>query len=328
MSTSPLIRYPLDPTGLNPDNFINGEIKTLSLSLLRAVAPMYSPFYTESFTAYDNGNGRPLTRGVDYQIVDMLQSATLKFGKEIAQVVLIINSDVSNEIRINYQTLGGLFQNNSEGLANLYDAVMGDNRPIDWSRVLNKPTEYTPTLHNHLLEDIYGFESVIVALERIRNAIVLSDVPAFEALVDWVKANSSNAVIVDETVSVMNKDTEQVFHINTCNNRNGSQYFWKVVHKGTTTDLNFDLFTGSINIFQNKGQFALKTSLRLARGNQPFDVVITRDSLNGPVATTIEGIIWHGASLDLTIADMVRTCCSLEPGVKMDATSLFMLGDK
>lgn len=186
MSTT-LVRYPLDPTGINPDNLIIGEVRQLTLAQVRATAPIYGPFFTDSVVLHDNISNRPLVRGTDYLCADLLQEATLRYGKEIAQIILIINPDVNNEIRMNYQVLGGLYQNNAQAIADMYQSVMTDDRPVDWTNVLNKPPTFPPTLHNHFLQDIYGFESVVVALERIRNAIVLSDVPAFEAFLAYVK---------------------------------------------------------------------------------------------------------------------------------------------
>lgn len=328
MSTAPLIRYPLDPTGLNQDNYVSGEIKTLTTAQLRAIAPKYGPFFTEGFTAYDNGNGRILVKGVDFQIVDLLQSATLKFGKEIAQVVLIINPNVSSSVRINYHVLGGAFQGNAEGLVALYDVIMQDGRPVDWTNVLNKPTQYTPTLHNHMLEDVYGFEPLVVAMERIRNALILSDVPAFEALIDWVKRNNNNTVIVDTVLGSIHRDSTHTFGITTSNNRNKQKYYWKVIHQGTTTDVNFLTTGGEINIFQNRGSFTLKTSGVLPRGKQLFDIEIRKDSVNGPIATTIEGIVYIGIPTELDMAGMLRACCLLDPEVKVTPTSLFIMGDK
>ena len=182
----PIIRYALDPTGTNSDNRVIGEIHTLTTRTIRAAAPLYGAYFTETLSVYDESTTRLLVRNVDYQCAELLQEATLRYGKEICLVVLIINPDVSNEIRLSYQVLGGDFQNNASGIITLYETAIQDNRPVDWINVLNRPLEYPPTLHNHFLSQVVGFEPLIGALERIRNAIVLGDVPAYEALIDWV----------------------------------------------------------------------------------------------------------------------------------------------
>jgi ABC-type polysaccharide/polyol phosphate export permease len=73
----------------------------------------------------------------------------------------------------------------------MYETVLQDARPVAWENVLGKPLLFPPTTHLHNLEDVYGFEPIVGALERVRNAIILSDVPAFEALVDWVNGQIS-----------------------------------------------------------------------------------------------------------------------------------------
>jgi hypothetical protein len=208
----PLIRYPLDATGLNPDNRVVGEIKTLANTQVKAVVPTYGPIYADGLVVVDNLTNIPLVKGIDYSCVQLLQEATLRFGKEIFEVILIKKPDVSSTVRINYQVLGGLFQNNAAGIESLYQAVMNNNTPISWENVLNKPYEYTPTLHNHMLQDVVGFEPLVVALERVRNAITLTDVASFEALIAWVndmlvlvgtdKANSVHTHPVSDVVDL------------------------------------------------------------------------------------------------------------------------------
>lgn len=184
----PITRYALDKTGTNRDNLVAGEVHDLSNRAIRAVAPKYGAFFTESFQIWDNVSNTLLVKDVDYTFAELLEDATLTFGKELCFLVLIKNTNVNNQVRINYQVLGGYYQNSAEGVVNLYELAMLDNRPVDWTNVLNKPTEYPPSLHKHLLDDLVGFEPVVVALERIRNAIEVSNIPTYEALLDFVDA--------------------------------------------------------------------------------------------------------------------------------------------
>lgn len=324
---SPVIRYPLDPTGVNPDNFVSGEIKVLALTQIRAAAPAYGPFYTESIAVYDNGDSRLLVRGIDYKIVDLLQSATLRFGKEIAQVILIINPAVGPEVRLNYQTLGGEYQSSAESLIDLYDSFLADGRPVDWSEVLNKPTQYTPTLHRHLLEDIYGYEPVVVALERIRNAIVLSDVPAFEALIEWVKANAGSCVITDPMVPEVRINQDKLITVTTSNNRNGQKYYWSIQHV-TTTDGLFTTLDGMFTIFQNRSSFHFKTGLTGPNRNRKFNVIIRKERVDGPIVTTIEGITFlFGTGRENTAMELMNACCIMNPSIHINPRAFFLAGE-
>lgn len=161
----------LDITGVNTNNRIVDEPHALSGRPTRSIAPRKGAFFANSLQVY-NGTVA-LTRGVDYQIVELHQEATLRYGKEIASVILIINTQVGSNPTITYQALGGHFANNDAAIASMYEAVVSDTRPVDWDNVFNKPTEFTPTIHRHLLDDVYGFEPIVDYLERIKRAITL-----------------------------------------------------------------------------------------------------------------------------------------------------------
>lgn len=324
---TPIIRYPLDPTGINPDNFVLGELKNLATTQIRALSPTYGPFFTETIALYDHGDGRLLVRGVDYKIVDLLQSATLKFGKEIAQIVLIVNPLVGSSVRVNYQVLGGHYQNNSEGLVNLYNTFIADGRPVDWADVMNKPVVYNPTLHTHLLEDIYGFEPVVVALERIRNAIVLSDVPAFEALIEWVLANSGSTVITDPMVPEVKRREVKNIAVTTSNNKNGQKYYWDIKHL-TTNDAMFVTLSGEFTIFQNRASFTMIMGPNSPKFNKKFTVNIRKNRVDGPIATTIEGITFssRGGGNNSAI-ELMNACCIMNRTINISPYSLYLAGE-
>lgn len=165
------VRLDLDITGKNINNKITDEPHNLSNRPTRSIAPNLGPFFAESLIVKDGVN--ELRRGTNYQIVELHQEATLKYGKEIASVILIIDKEVSSNVDVTYQALGGHYSYDDTAIANMYQSVISDNRPIDWSNVFNKPTEFNPTIHRHLLDDVYGFEPVVDYLERIKRAITL-----------------------------------------------------------------------------------------------------------------------------------------------------------
>lgn len=183
----PTIRYALDVTGTNLDNLVENEVHSLSTKAIRAVAPKYGPIFKSGLIIYDHGTDRLLKLGQDYSLAELLQDASLHYGKEIYQIILITNPNVSDKVRINYQALGGYYENDASGMISLYETAMSDNRSVDWVNVENKPVSYPPTLHNHLLHDLYGFEPVIAALERVRNAMILGDIPAFESIIETLQ---------------------------------------------------------------------------------------------------------------------------------------------
>lgn len=161
----------LDITGTNPDNRIVDEPHTLTGTGNRAISVNYGPFFAESVIVRSSGD--VLERGKDYQIVELHQEATMKYGKEISSVILIINPQIPPQVTVTYQALGGHYAYSDYAIANLYQSVINDNRPVAWENIFNKPDAYPPTLHRHLLEDLYGFEPVVDILERIRNVLTI-----------------------------------------------------------------------------------------------------------------------------------------------------------
>lgn len=182
-------RYELDPTGLNPSNLIIDEPHVLSNREVRSISVNYGPFFNNSVIVKDGST--VLVNGVDYQCSELHQEATLKYGKEISTVILILNTNVHTNVTVTYQTLGGHYLNDGQIIASLYESVINDNRPVDWENVFNKPGFFPPTLHRHLLEDVYGFEAVVDALERIRNAITLGQLDIVLTLIEELLANYS-----------------------------------------------------------------------------------------------------------------------------------------
>ena len=161
----------LDITGKNINNKVIDEPHVLSNRPTRSIASNFGPFFAEGLLVKDGVN--ELDRGVHYQIVELHQEATLRYAKEIASVILIIDKNVSSNVTITYQALGGHYSYNDTAIANMYQSVINDNRPVDWVNLFNKPTEFNPSIHRHLLDDVFGFEPVVDLLERIKRAITL-----------------------------------------------------------------------------------------------------------------------------------------------------------
>lgn len=161
----------LDITGKNINNKVIDEPHVLANRPSRSIAPDKGPFFAETLEIKDGV--KELKRGLDFQIVELHQEATLRYAKEIASVILVINKDVSSNVTITYQALGGHYTYSDKAIANMYQSVITDNRPVNWTDVFNKPTEFNPAVHRHLLDDVYGFEPVVDLLERIKRAITL-----------------------------------------------------------------------------------------------------------------------------------------------------------
>lgn len=315
----PLIRYPLDITGINVNNKVVDEVKTLgSTNRYRIAAPSYGPFFAESFIIYDEADSRLLVRGIDYSFGELLQEACIKTGKEIYNFVIIDTSLVSANVRYTYQVLGGYYQYNAEAIVDMYETFLNDDRPVNWVNVLNKPLYYNPTLHNHYISEQFGFETIISAIERLRNAVVLSDVPAFEELINYVNARALpsateqdidngigvnkvitlerllyalkkfnfNTITISPSKAFLLPNVLQTYSLTTTNIDDGTPLYWTIDHINTSIN-DFSQVNGIVYINDNKGSFSLKPLIaNITEDNENFRIQLRRNSVSGPVIFT------------------------------------------
>lgn len=174
------------------------------------MVPDHGAFFALGFKMYDENTDRLLIFGEDYRFTELEQDASLKCGKEIYTVVLILNQTVSQNIRISeIHYVGDKYSVPVKNIGNIYSTVMSDNRPVDWINVLNRPDKYPPQSHMHPTFELYGFESLVYVLERIRSAILLSNIPAFEEILKIVDEKIRNlrlATYADIDIGISNNN--------------------------------------------------------------------------------------------------------------------------
>lgn len=184
-----LTRFPEDITGESPTNLVENELHTLTVvnnAPYRAFVPREGAFFgNSSFIITDVATGFPIAINTQYKFVHIDQEATIRVGDSIYYAVLITDSNVSNNIKIEYQCLGGSYGLSNDAIADAYENIIENTTPVSWVDVLAKPDGYPPTLHNNLLSDIYGFQPIIGAIERLSQAVTLGQVPTVQALLDY-----------------------------------------------------------------------------------------------------------------------------------------------
>jgi hypothetical protein len=358
----PIIRFALDPTGQSPNNLVVNEAHTLDPNLqVRAIAPIYGPFYQNSLVITDLSTNTTLSQS-QYSCVELLQDATMKFGQGIYALILITDSTVSNTVSINYQVLGGDYQFSAQAVVSAYETLLQDNRPVDWANVLNKPTTYPPSLHEHLLSDVYGFESIIAALERIRNAIILSDVPTLQAVIDWAWNNWGNLKNIPLTTTddanagipvekyltfdillyILNiykagtrintylsrQTLKQTYLlnclVNTYDYPDGTVLYWTIAHN-TTTPSDFLSTSGQFTIQKNTGNFYVQVSNNIpTTGQELFRIQIRSQSILGPIIAITDSVLieYQQKITTITPALLFKTT-AYDPIVQIDPATLY-----
>jgi hypothetical protein len=182
----PLLRYPLDITGVNPDNFVSAEPHTLQPVLFKALATTYGAFYTDSVIVTDTLNNRVLAKDVHFVCTELLDAVSELYGKEVCYLILITDPTVSTQVSVSYQALGGPYTRSADAIVNIYNLITNDTRPAEWPNIIGKPDRFVPGPHLHDIGDVYGFEYLVNSMERIRRAIQLSDSPVFEQVLDYI----------------------------------------------------------------------------------------------------------------------------------------------
>lgn len=201
MSNNPLVIYPLDPTGASPNNLIVGDIQTITPNTNTVIKPIAGFYYAPTLIIKDNNTNQALERGIDYLCVELSGEFTAKYGQEICGMVLFLGTNGTAEVSMSYQCLGGSGQFLPNNINELYQSITATPQLLEWNNILNKPLQYTPNNHVNMLQDIYGFEPVVYALERIRSLLQIGNTQSYQNLMTWVKdkLNTSQTIAAPQS---------------------------------------------------------------------------------------------------------------------------------
>lgn len=180
-----VIKYPLDKTGINPNNLVVGEPHTLNNRNIRSIAPTYGAYYGSSIVIFDVINNRPLTSNQWYP-GELYDVPTALYGQGVYALVIITDPMVGNDVTISYQAVGGEFSTSETAMVSMLSNLNLDNRPTNWPEIVNKPNAYPPSQHLHDAGDVYGFEYVVHAIERVRSAVELGSQISIDQLYLYV----------------------------------------------------------------------------------------------------------------------------------------------
>lgn len=308
-----LHRYPLDASGVNPNNFISGEVHNLSTREIRVAVPKYGPFFSDSVVVYDGVSMRKLDKNVDYRIPTISQELSLRYGQEIADTILIENRDVSGMIRVSYQVLGGDYQNNISNIVQIFEAWVNDNRSLDWTTaVYGKPSTFPPSEHAHYLADVFGFEPIVFELERMVQAISIANSQGYELLYQGLKNHVVSEEDIDKgLVSDRLMTFERFLQALECYNFNSIKvtpaamnvfngkslwvkveasnapinevYYWSIEHIGTSNQ-DFITASGIVTLTNGVGEFMLQVAnTETSEKDELFRIVLKRRNQDGVV---------------------------------------------
>lgn len=182
MGSNLVFKYPLDTTGVSPTNLVPGEIHTLNTNPNRAFVSNYGPFYTESMIVVDVATGLPLRKGVDYKAIQYFEDASIASGLEVCGIVVITNPLVSNTVAFTAQVVGGQYSNYAYALQQMINDLQLNDQVIQWGQIIGKPALYPPAPHIHSVDDTYGWEYIVSAIDDLRQAILTGSQGTIDAM--------------------------------------------------------------------------------------------------------------------------------------------------
>lgn len=172
---SVVLKYTHDKSGSSPDHRILGEPHTLKPGVNRAIILRYGSFYTHDLVVRDAMTGQELVPDEQYVPIMYYAEPSEISGKEVCGGIVVTDGTVSAEVEVDYRVVGGPYANIVAIMIDLIENLELDNREVLWGDLLGKPQFYPPTEHLHNIGDIYGFEYVVAAIDRVREAVLYRD---------------------------------------------------------------------------------------------------------------------------------------------------------
>lgn len=186
-----VLKYPIDPTGVNPNNRVLREEHDLGSGVNRALVPNYSAFYSESLEVFVEDRVDPLIPNQHYIAAQLHGDASAALNKEVCLVVIITDQSIMGKVFLTYQTVGGEFSVSVDALRRAIEDEDLDDRSVSWGDLIAKPSAFAPAPHLHDIGDLYGFEYLVESLEALRIAILIGDEAVHEEIRQFIRYEDS-----------------------------------------------------------------------------------------------------------------------------------------
>lgn len=191
MSNDPVLtyetRYQLDESGHSPNNLVQNEGHELAQDRNRALAPIYGPFFADTVVLVEQATGRTLIYGTHYSFVGLAQMPTQRTGKPLYSVILVTDPNVLPSVAVDYQTIGGEYTYSAETLVEMVNTALVALPNGNYYDLIDVPDDLEPSQHLHAIGDPKGFEYATYALERIKQAILAGQMPAYRAALKLIE---------------------------------------------------------------------------------------------------------------------------------------------
>lgn len=199
------ITYPLDLTGTALSNRIQNENRVFTAPEDRMFMLQASPFYTQGLQIYRQPGNVLLQPGTHYKALWLDKGAVMESGKEVCAVLYVFDDD-TNEVNINYQTIGGPYTTNTSAIQQALDTLaLPDANQVSWGQLLNVPAQFPPVEHLHHTRNIFGFQELTAQLEAIRMAMVNDgDAGVIAAIFQYIDNRINNDTLGQSDLTDLN----------------------------------------------------------------------------------------------------------------------------
>lgn len=175
-------QYPFDPTGLATTNTVTETqaIRSRGTFDHYFIIPRSAPFYAESvklrlYPAGANVNnpvgGELLVEGVHYNFGYHFAQASHTIGKAVYGAITLYDRNLAGQLRMEYQTLGGSWVLDEQGLVELLANHTYNPRIATWEQVVELPHQFPVVNHDFTVDDFVGMDEVVDQLGAISTAI-------------------------------------------------------------------------------------------------------------------------------------------------------------
>lgn len=177
MATQPPYAYAFDPTGTSAANKITGEQQVITAANYRDyhfIVPTFAPFFATGLVVKfrdTNGVVSTLTEGVDYLLTHWFIAASRACATPIYGSISFTNLNLAGTVIIDYQTLGGMWTQDTATLSAILADLIHNPRITSWDVVTDQPVSFPVIDHQWDLVDLAGASDVIAAINAIETTL-------------------------------------------------------------------------------------------------------------------------------------------------------------
>ena len=188
--------YSLDYTGELAANRVIGETHELTETNFKLVVPYSGYFYTHNLKVFDVYSNL-LEEGTHYECIYADESVMMRTpGLEVCGALIIKPTVTGSRVTLNCNYVGGPYANYTRAIEQAISALDLNNREIDFANLKGVPEYFNVAPHVEDVGNVFGFEYLITAVNRLNDTIAKSQFKTATELSEQLDALSENFTTV------------------------------------------------------------------------------------------------------------------------------------